>query len=137
MNRHQQREQAFLLLFESMFSSKGFKRIINSKLLVEDFKITKFAEFLFQGVCENHNKIENMIEKNIIAWEKNRLSKVALCVLKIAIFEMIFVDSIPISVSINEAIEIAKKYGTEGDPVFVNGVLGIIAIKLKSINHTA
>ena len=68
-----------------------------------------------------------MIEKHATRWKKNRISKVSLAVLRLALYEMKFEESIPESVSINEAVELAKKFGGEEDSSFVNGVLGAIS----------
>jgi N utilization substance protein B len=71
-------------------------------------------------------KIDSYIEKNIENWEINRLAKIDLCVLRIAIYEILFRPDIPVEVSINEAIEISKKYSSSQSSKFVNGVLGSI-----------
>jgi N utilization substance protein B len=127
MKRQQERDQAFLFIFENEFHESGFDEIIEAKKLSEDIKISKFAEKIFCGIEEHKSEIESLIEKNIIGWSKERLSKVAVSIFKVAIYEMIFEEKIPVSVSINEAVELAKKYGTEKDAIFINGVLGTIA----------
>ncbi|MFQ9845988.1 MAG: transcription antitermination factor NusB [[Clostridium] leptum] len=73
-----------------------------------------------------------MIEKHCIGWTKNRLSRVAVSVLRTAVYEMLYEEKIPVSVSINEAVEIAKTYGSTEDASFVNGVLGSVAKELES-----
>ena len=60
-------------------------------------------------------------------WSKERISRVALAIMRLAVYEMLYVDDIPVSVSINEAVELAKKYGGDEDSSFVNGVLGGIS----------
>ena len=83
-----------------------------------------FAERLAQGV-ENHEAvIDEMIEKYIRGWKIGRLSKVALSTLRLSVYEILFEEEIPNSVSINEAVELAKKYGGAEDAPFINGVLG-------------
>ena len=64
-----------------------------------------------------------------------RLSKVSFALLRVAIYEMMFVDSIPVSVSINEAVDLAKKYGGADDAPFINGVLGSVAKELEPANE--
>ena len=68
-----------------------------------------------------------MISANAHNWSRERLSRVALSILRLAIYEMQYVDDIPVSVSINEAVELAKCYGGDADASFINGVLGGIA----------
>ena len=77
-------------------------------------------------------EIDGMIEKHCIGWTKNRLSRVAVSVLRTAVYEMLYEEKIPVSVSINEAVEIAKTYGSTEDASFVNGVLGSVAKELES-----
>lgn len=84
-------------------------------------------------IVENLESIDSQIEKNIEKWEINRLAKIDLCVLRIAIYEILYRPDIPIEVSINEAIEISKKYSSEQSSKFVNGVLGSI-VRSNDIN---
>ena len=68
--------------------------------------------------------IDNIISENLVGWTINRISKVSLAVLRLAIYEIKFIDSIPAAVTIDEAVELCKKYSTNEDSAFVNGVLG-------------
>jgi len=77
-------------------------------------------------IIENKVAIDYNIEKNIEKWEINRLAKIDLCVLRIAIYEILYRPDIPVEVSINEAIEISKKYSSDQSSKFINGVLGSI-----------
>ena len=85
---------------------------------------TAFSTALFKQTYEQLEQIDNVIEKYAIGWKKQRLSKVTLSVLRLAICEILFVDSVPFSVSANEAVELAKKYATAEDASFINGILG-------------
>ena len=67
------------------------------------------------------------IEKNLNGWNKDRLSRTAISILRLAVFEMMFVDDIPLNVSINEAVELAKKYSTKQESAYINGVLASIS----------
>ena len=88
--------------------------------------ITSFCLELVKGVLPNLNEIDALIEKHANNWTLERMANIDRNILRIAIFEIVFVDSIPKSVSINEAVELAKKYSTENSFGFVNGVLGKI-----------
>jgi N utilization substance protein B len=118
-------------MFEKEFHGHSLNEIIEAKKMSEDIEVSEFAKRIFCGIEKNKAKIDDLIEKNIVGWSKDRLSKVAISILRIAIYEMMFEESIPISVSINEAVELAKKYGTPEDAVFVNGVLGTIAKEIS------
>ena len=130
MNRTQSREQAFIFLFESTFGFNTAEEIIDNAKLAREEKINEFSGKLFNGAMENQEKIDFYIEKNIKHWSKDRLTRTALSVLRLAIFEMMFLKETPKSIVINEAVEIAKKYSTKEESSYVNGVLGAIADNL-------
>ncbi len=75
------------------------------------------------GVQENGKEIDKNIEKHLIKWKLDRLSKMNLAILRISTYEILFEEEIPGKVSVNEGIELAKKYGEDSSPAFVNGIL--------------
>ena len=124
MKRSEAREQAFALVFERTINHEPTQDLIDSAGLSRDLLVDDFAERLAQGV-ENHEAvIDETIEKYIRGWKIGRLSKVALSVLRLSVYEILFEEDIPNSVSINEAVELAKKNGGAEDAPFINGVLG-------------
>jgi len=127
MNRSESREKAFLLLFESSFKSDGVEEIIESARIDRNEKISNCTIELFRGTTENLTDIDIYIEKYLKGWEKNRLSRVVISILRLAVFEMIYQKEVPVSVSINEAVELAKKYGYGEDSSYINGVLGSLS----------
>jgi transcription antitermination protein NusB len=86
-----------------------------------------FAEKLVRGVVENRKAIDGAIDATSKKWAMSRMAKVDLNILRIAAFELLFVVEIPKNVTINEAIDIARKYGSEDSPGFVNGILDEVA----------
>ncbi len=134
MKRREAREQAFVLIFERSINHDTTEQIIDAAGLSSDLIIDDFAEKIAVGVEENEDILDAQIEKNIRGWKIDRLSKVSLSLLRLAIYEMMFVKDIPISVSINEAIDLAKKYGGTDDAPYVNGVLGSVAKELGEKN---
>jgi transcription antitermination protein NusB len=82
-----------------------------------------FAEELVKGVAANREAIDGKIVAQSKNWTITRISRVDLNILRIAIYELLFRSDIPKNVTINEAIEVAKKFGTEESPAFVNGIL--------------
>ncbi|HHY03952.1 MAG TPA: transcription antitermination factor NusB [Thermoanaerobacterales bacterium] len=84
------------------------------------------------GIIKNIDTIDEIITKYSLDWNLERLPGTDKNILRIAIFEMIFCDEIPVSVSINEAVEIAKKYSDDDSYKFINGVLGSIAKETPS-----
>ena len=134
MKRHESREQAFLLIFESNFKNETIEQIIENAQISRSIKISSFARKVFNGVCEHKESIDKVIEDNTIGWKKNRISKVALSVMRLAVYEMLYEDDIPKSVSINEAVELTKKYSTKDEASFINGVLGAAAKKMENLS---
>lgn len=126
--RREAREQAFALIFEQSFQPETpVKAIIESAKESRVTEISDFAEQLASGVEVQLDAVDEKIEKYAIGWRKSRISKVALAILRLAAYEIIFEQDIPVSVSINEAVELAKKFAGEEDASFINGVLGSIA----------
>jgi len=82
-----------------------------------------FSRQLVEGVRKEADKIDQIIEKHSLNWKLNRMSFVDRNILRIAVFELLFCDEIPLKVSINEAIEIAKTYGDKNSAPFINGIL--------------
>jgi N utilization substance protein B len=126
MNRRESREQAFCLLFEKTFQDVSLQELVESAEMARDIVISDFAREVFLGVEEHGGEIDGIIEAHIIGWKKNRLSKVAVSLLRLAVFELCYQPEIPASVSINEAVELAKKFGGSEDAPFINGVLGAV-----------
>ena len=81
--------------------------------------------------CEHLEEIDQLIRENLVNWSFDRLTKVSVAVMRIAICEMRYLDDIPLNVSINEAVELTKTYSGPEDAAFVNGVLGSIAKKAE------
>ncbi|WBY64820.1 transcription antitermination factor NusB [Thermocaproicibacter melissae] len=127
MNRTKSREQAFILTFERSFSHDTIENIIDVSETSHSIHIEEFAEKLAQGVEDHEAELDEVISKYIRGWTMNRLSRVSLAILRLAIYEMKYEEDIPVSVSINEAVKLAKKYGGAEDAPFVNGVLGSAA----------
>jgi transcription antitermination protein NusB len=87
----------------------------------------EFAQELISGFLEGKESIDARISANSSNWSLSRMGKIDLCIIRLAVYELIFRPEIPKSVTINEAIEIAKKFGSEESPAFVNGILDEVA----------
>ncbi len=130
--RSEQREQAFILVFEKSFNadlelSELYEIAIENEI-VSDSEFTKSLAF---KTCEKTEEIDPIIEKHSRSWKINRISKVALAVLRLAICEILFFDDIPVGVTINEAVELCKKYASKDDYSFVNGILSSVSKEAK------
>ena len=134
MNRRDQREQAFILIFERTINNDTIAQIVENAGESRDLVLSAFAEKVATGVQDNEAVIDEKIEQNIHGWKMSRLSHVSLALLRLAIYEMMYEKDIPLSVSINEVVDLAKKYGGSEDAPFINGVLGSIAKELEPQN---
>ncbi len=127
MTRREAREQAFIVLFEKIFDNEAtLSEIVETAKEAELIKINAFAENILNMVEENSEEIDKVIEENSQDWTLLRLPKVSLAILRLAVAEIRYIDEVPNGVAVNEAVELAKKYGTNEDASFINGILGTI-----------
>lgn len=124
MTRREAREQALTLVFERMFKDESIEDIVSLAKDARDIEPNPFAVKLAEGVSDNIDEIDDKIKKYSIRWANERLSKVVLSILRMSIYELFYIKNIPSSVTVNEAVELAKKFGGDGDSAFVNGLLG-------------
>lgn len=128
MTRREAREQAFIVLFEKIFDNETpISEIVATAQESGLIKINNFADNILKIVESNNEQIDSVIEASTDDWSLSRLPKVSLAILRLAVAEIKFCDEIPAGVAVNEAVEIAKKYGTTEDAAFINGVLGAVA----------
>ncbi len=127
MSRRKSREQAFIFLFESTFGLQSMDEIMANAEFIREETVDPFTKELFEGTLDKQNLLDEYIEKNLNGWNKDRLSRTAISILRLAVFEIMFVDDIPLNVSINEAVELAKKYSTKQESAYINGVLASIS----------
>lgn len=128
MTRREAREQAFIVLFEKIFDNEAtLSEIVATAKDAELIKINAFAENILNMVEDNSEEIDKIIDENSQDWTISRLPKVSLAVLRLAVAEIRYIDEVPNGVAVNEAVELAKKYGTNDDASFINGILGTVA----------
>jgi N utilization substance protein B len=126
MKRRRVREIALQILYQKEAAQISINEAISNYekyFNVEDGEMLQFAQELVLGVEENIEFIDNIIKKYTPSWPLERLNLTDKNILRLAIYEMFFRPDIPEIVSINEAIELAKLYGTDDSPAFINGVL--------------
>lgn len=90
-------------------------------------KEEEYIRNLVSGVCEKKQELDSYIEKYAVGWKVSRISKIALAILEVAIYEILYVSDVPAGVAINEAVELTKKYEEDSVSSFVNGILGSVA----------
>ncbi len=122
------REQTFILTFEKLFNDDvTIDELIEFANESENLTVCEKAKLAAKGIDRNIEEIDETIEKHLRSWRKSRLSKVALAVLRLGVYELTLSKPAPVGVIISEAVNICKTYGTDEDKTFVNGVLGAVA----------
>lgn len=129
LSRKNARENLFILVFEKSFNNDTAAEILDTAISVRDFEVDEYIKSAFLGINDNLNEIDNIITENIKGWKKERISKVALALLRLAVYEITSIPDIPASVSVNEAVVLCKKYATQEDASFINGILGAVVKK--------
>ncbi len=128
MQRKQARENAFILIFESVFkkdetAEEIFMKAVNERSL----EVDEYVKTVFFGAYENATVIDAAVEPHLMGWKRERVSPVTTALIRLGSYEIMFMEDIPSKVSINEAIELSKKYDDEKSYAFVNGVLNAVA----------
>ena len=127
MTRHQMRQSAFMLTFERIFNDAPVDEILRLAKECETLDLNNSAIALFKGVEEKKDLLDQEISKYLKNWTLNRISKVALAVLRLAMYEFLFVDDMETDIVISEAVRIAQEFTSKEDVAFVNGVLSSAA----------
>ena len=132
LNRKEQREAIFALLFETEFhpemSAEEIFALSGDNREIADDEYVKETYF---GVRAHLDEIDAIVSRHAKGWKTSRMSRVSRSVIRLCVYEMIYIDSIPVNVSLNEAVELSKKYDDEKTYIFVNGVLNAVAEALK------
>lgn len=126
MGRRAAREMAMKLLYQFEIRKEPIEGQIETALAEHKFKKEnlEYITDVLYGVHKYKNSIDKAIEKYSKGWKLSRISKVDLSILRLAIYEIVFRDDIPLNVSINEAVELAKNYSGDESGAFINGILG-------------
>ncbi|HBG77007.1 MAG TPA: transcription antitermination factor NusB [Clostridiales bacterium] len=129
MARRPAREAAMRLLYQEIFTQDfgncdlGTFRDITSDLVLDKRDIP-YMEDILRGCTDHQEEIDRIIRTHSKAWKFERIAKVDLSILRLALYEINYRDDIPDSVSVNEAVELGKKYGGDQSGSFINGILG-------------
>lgn len=134
MKRTQTRELAFRLIYSSEVQKEMEEEQVTLFLqenAIEEKEEVEYINNIYQGIKENKEEITSLIATNLKEkWTMDRISKIDLSILEVAIFELIYAK-LPYKVAINEAVELAKKYGEDSSKSFVNGILASIVKERK------
>ena len=148
MTRSNAREIVAHLIFEMNFTSDSAEQIFDAAMeptyyesLAQESEIyaerpnQKQMEYIrsaVAGIKEKQEELDGYIQKYAVNWSVSRISKVARAILHVAMFEALYVDDVPVSAAINEAVELSRKYEDEDVVAFVNGILGSFSRNLEN-----
>ena len=127
MKRKRSREIAMELLFSMEISKNSYEETI--ECFVEDYEMDlktidlEYIKEVMKSVLDHKEEIDEIIKNSLINWTIDRVSKVYLTIVRLAIAEMLYINDVPEVVAINEAIELTKKYSDDKSVSFVNGAL--------------
>lgn len=131
MKRSELREHIFKLLFGVEFREEADFTEQTGTYVREiegaDEKEQEYIQTKVQRIADRIQEIDELINTHTKGWKTSRMNKVDLTILRLAVYEMKWDDSVPVGVAINEAVELAKKYSSDDGPAFVNGVLAKLA----------
>ena len=148
MTRGNARELAVHLIYGRVFTGEDPQQVVNTRLEKEYYDQLgtendvysdrpsrtqlRYIDSVVSGVANREEELNDVIRKYSIGWDISRISKLARCVLQLAIFEILWVEDVPTGVAVSEAVRIAKKYDGDDTGSFVNGILGSFARSLAT-----
>lgn len=124
LKRSHVREAAFLLIFEKLFRDDSCEDIIEAAKDADEYDFNDEVKRIFCAVSEKAEELDGIISEYSETRKVNRIGKVSLAVLRLAVYECLYEGSVPVNVAISEAVQLMKKYAYDNDTQFVNGVLG-------------
>ncbi len=131
MNRREIREQIFKMLFQAEFYGaeelEEQLQISMEELEEKNEGKRTYIEQKLREICRRQEDIDALVNEKATGWKTNRMAKVDLALIRLAVYEIKYEDEIPTGVAINEAVELAKIYSSDGAPAFINGVLAKLA----------
>ena len=148
MTRSNARELAVHLIYGRNFTGEEPQQVVSTRLDKEYYEKLKeendvysdrpnrgqlrYIDSVVSGVANREEELNAQIQKFSIGWDITRISRLARCILQLAIFEILYVEDVPTGVAVSEAVRIAKKYDGDDTGSFVNGILGSFARSLTA-----
>lgn len=133
LKRREAREIVIGLLFESEFrADEGYEEIFASSSEEREIPEEPYIKNAYYKIFEHQTEIDERIGRHAHGWKTNRMTKLSRSILRLAVYEMLFEEAIPYSVTINEAVELTKKFDEEKARPFVNGILNSVKNELEA-----
>ena len=132
-NRRQSREMALQILYQMEMRDTDPKGVLPLFQKHEEFvaDVREFSIQIVEGTYRNRREIDQIIEKHSANWKLSRMAVVDRNILRLGVYELLYLHEIPTSVALNEAIEVAKRFGTENSSSFINGILDQVAKEVR------
>lgn len=127
------REASFILIFEKLFRDDSFEDIMDLAENIDGFTVNDEVEKKFRGVYDKQSELDSIIAKYSSKRNIERIPKINVAIMRLAIYEALYDDKVPVNVAVSEAVTLARKYAMETDASFINGVLGSFA---RSLDHS-
>ena len=124
--RTKARKRALDIVFECEARDILLNDLLDERILANDPPVNEFTVVLIRGLAENINRIDDLLENYSEGWSLDRMPAVDRNVLRLAVFEILYVDDVPDAVAVSEALNLVRDLSTDESPTFVNGVLGNI-----------
>ncbi|SDB15306.1 NusB antitermination factor [Ruminococcaceae bacterium FB2012] len=134
VKRRDVRESAFILSFEMLFRDDSIDEIFEAAKMIDDIVLTDDVRALVSGIMEKQNELDAMISKYSRNRAIVRIPRINVAVLRLAIYEALYDEKVPVNVAISEAVKLTEKYAQDADVSFVNGVLGAFSRELGKEN---
>lgn len=148
MKRGDARELAVHLIYGRIFTGEEPEQVVTTRLEKEYYEKLgtenevyaerpsrvqlRYIDGVVSGVANREEELNEQIQKFSIGWDISRISKLARCILQLAIYEILYVEDVPTGVAVSEAVRIAKKYDGDDTGAFINGILGSFARSLEA-----
>ncbi len=143
MNRREARQAALCMIFDYSFHSDDCPnealelyienfRDIEEKCISEQLRTDSYFQKVYFGVISNIPEIDEIISRLSKKWDTKRISRISMSILRLALYEILYIEDIPEQVSVNEAVELSKKFDTDDSFTFVNGILGAAIKELNT-----
>ncbi|MEY3710342.1 MAG: hypothetical protein RLZZ99_163 [Actinomycetota bacterium] len=125
--RSKARKAALDFLYESDIRNRPAMEILQSRVTELEYPVREFTRELVNGVSENRERIDEIIAMRAKGWDLDRMPVLDRNILRLGTFEILWSETVPIGVAVDEAVELAKTLSTEDSPNYVNGVLTAVA----------
>lgn len=135
MKRSEEREAAFVLIYQNLFSDYSAGEILENNIEADEVITDDFCNNLVTTCLDNIESIDNLISKYLKNYKISRLNYLTRTALRLAVTELIYFADIPVAVTVNEAVNLLKKYSSTDDSAYLNGVLGTLIKEEKIVKN--